>query len=165
MTLSFQAVPLDQEPAASLVAAMRAEVAQMYEGLDLTADHMPKAGPAELGPPGGVFLVGFAETGQPLCGGGVKRLPDGACEIKRMYVIPEARGRGLGVVLLEALEDAARGLGYTVARLDTGPRQPHAERMYRNAGYEPIGNFNDNPVASFFGEKRLVSAERSALTG
>ena len=53
------------------------------------------------------------------------------------------------------VEDAARGLGYSVARLDTGPRQPGAERMYRNAGYHPIGNFNDNPVATFFGEKQL----------
>jgi GNAT superfamily N-acetyltransferase len=57
--------------------------------------------------------------------------------------------------LLRQLEDAARRLGYEVARLDTGPRQPSAERMYREAGYRPIGNFNANPVASFFGEKRL----------
>lgn len=155
MRLSFRVVPLEAEPAASLVAAMRAEGADMYEGLDLTATHMPKAGPAELGPPGGVFLVGFDESEQPLCGGGVKRLSDEACEIKRMYVVPEGRGRGLGIALLGALEDAARELGYRVARLDTGPRQPHAERMYRNAGYRPIGNFNGNPVASFFGEKRL----------
>jgi GNAT superfamily N-acetyltransferase len=155
MKLSFQATALDQEPAASLVAAMRAEIAQIYEGLDLTAEHMPKAGPAELGPPGGVFLVGFAPDGRPMCAGGVKRLPDGACEIKRMYVVPEGRGRGLGLALLAALEDAARQLGYAVARLDTGPRQPNAERMYRNAGYEPVANFNGNPVASFFGEKQL----------
>jgi GNAT superfamily N-acetyltransferase len=72
-----------------------------------------------------------------------------------MYVVPEARGRGVGRELLAALEEAARELGYTVARLDTGPRQPTAERMYRQAGYRPIGNFNDNPVASFFGEKPL----------
>jgi len=155
MRLEFQPVPLDQEPSASLVAAMRAEIAEIYPGLDLTAEHMPKAGPAELGPPGGVFLVGFDESGRPLCGGGVKRLSDEACEIKRMYVVPESRGRGLGNALLRALEDAARELGYTVARLDTGSRQPNAERMYRNAGYRPIGNFNGNPVASFFGEKRL----------
>lgn len=155
MSLSFEPVPLDQDPAASLVAAMRAEVAEIYPGLDLTADHMPKAGPAELGPPGGVFLVGFDESGRPLCGGGVKRLSEQACEIKRMYVVPEGRRRGLGIALLRALEEAARELGYAIARLDTGPAQPHAERMYRNAGYQPIGNFNGNPVASFFGEKRL----------
>jgi hypothetical protein len=58
--------------------------------------------------------------------------------------------------LLAALEDAARGLGYEVARLDTGPLQPHAEALYRSAGYAEIANFNANPVASFFGEKRLA---------
>ena len=56
--------------------------------------------------------------------------------------------------LLVALEDAARSLG-TRVRLDTGPKQPHAERMYRRAGYAEIANFNDNPFASFFGEKAL----------
>ena len=72
-----------------------------------------------------------------------------------MYVLPEDRGRGVARELLAALEDAARGLGYAIARLDTGPRQAHAERIYRAAGYRPIGNFNLNPVASFFGEKPL----------
>jgi GNAT superfamily N-acetyltransferase len=155
MRLDFEPVPLDEEPAASLVAAMRAEIGRLYQGLDLDGERMPKAGAAELGPPDGVFLVGFDGSHRPMCGGGIKRLSSGACEIKRMYVVPEGRGRGLGRALLQALEDAARELGYSVARLDTGPRQPHAERMYRDAGYRPIGNFNDNPVASFFGEKVL----------
>jgi GNAT superfamily N-acetyltransferase len=69
--------------------------------------------------------------------------------------MPEARGRGLAKMLLVALEDEARRLGYTVARLDTGPKQPHAQRMYEQAGYQPIGNFNANPFASFWGEKAL----------
>lgn len=73
-----------------------------------------------------------------------------------MYVVPDERGKGLATVLLQALEDAARGLGYQIARLDTGARQPHAQRMYEAAGYEPVGNFNGNPVATYFGEKRLV---------
>ena len=57
--------------------------------------------------------------------------------------------------LLRALEDAARGLSYRIARLDTGPRQPHARGLYESEGYVAIGNFNSNPVATFFGEKRL----------
>lgn len=146
---------MDHEPAAGLVAAMRAELAGVYDDLDLDAADMPKAGPAELGPPGGTFLVGFDDAGRAVCCGGVKRLEDGTCEIKRMYVVPQARGRGVARELLRRLEDAARRLGYDVVRLDTGPRQPSAERMYREAGYRPIGNFNGNPVASFFGEKRL----------
>ena len=153
--LEFRAIPLAEEPAASLSAAMAAEIAEIYDGLDLDGPDMPRAGSAELGPPGGVFLVGFDADGEPVCCGGVKDLGDGTCEIKRMYVIPGARRRGAAGELLEALEDAARGLGYSVARLDTGPRQQHAERFYRAAGYEPIANFNGNPVATFFGEKRL----------
>jgi GNAT superfamily N-acetyltransferase len=153
--LEFRAIPLAEEPAASLSAAMAAEIAEIYDGIDLDGPDMPSAGPADLGPPGGVFLVGFDEDGVAVCCGGVKALGGGACEIKRMFVVPAGRRRGLAGELLRALEEAARELGYSVARLDTGPRQPHAEAFYRAAGYEPIENFNGNPVASFFGEKRL----------
>jgi GNAT superfamily N-acetyltransferase len=150
--LEFRRADAAAPPAADLVAAMIDEMVPLYGKIDVP--HAPSATPAELGPPDGAFLVGY-EGGQPICGGGIKRLPDGACEIKRMYVVPEARGRGVAKALLVALEDEARKLGYTVARLDTGPRQPHAERMYREAGYADIGNFNANPFASFWGEKRL----------
>jgi GNAT superfamily N-acetyltransferase len=153
--LSFRAVPMEREPATSLVEAMRQEMAELYDGLVIDAPDMPTAGPGELGPPAGIFLVGSDEEGVPVCCGGVKGLGDGACEIKRMYVVPEARRSGRARELLLALEDAAGGLGYEIARLDTGPRQPHAERFYRDAGYAPIANFNGNPVASFFGEKAL----------
>ena len=149
--LEFRAVPIDVGDGAALVSAMEAEMAELYAdvrgGLDLNAPDMPKAGPAELGPPHGVYLAGYRD--------GLKRLPDGACEIKRMYVAPEARGQGLARILLRALEDAARGLGYAVARLDTGARQPYAQRLYESEGYRPIANFNGNPVAHYFGEKQL----------
>jgi GNAT superfamily N-acetyltransferase len=134
---------------------MREEIALIYEGVVLDGPEMPKAGPRELGPPGGVFLVGFDESGAAVCGGGVKDIGEGACEIKRMYVVPEARNGGRGRELLEALEGAARELGYVCARLDTGPEQHGARRMYQAAGYEPIENFNGNPMATFFGEKTL----------
>ena len=153
--LRFRPVPMDREPAASLEEAFCEEIGVLYDGLEVAGPDMPTAGPAELGPPGGTFLVGFDEEDRPVCCGGVKRLDDDACEIKRMYVVPEARGSGRAAELLTALESAARDLGFRVARLDTGPRQPHAERLYRQAGYEPIGNFNRNPMASFFGEKAL----------
>ncbi len=73
-----------------------------------------------------------------------------------MYVVPAARGHGVARTLLRALEEAARGLGYRIARLDTGPRQPHARGLYESEGYAATGNFNGNPVATFFGEKRLA---------
>jgi GNAT superfamily N-acetyltransferase len=155
MPLTFRRVAMDVEPAASLAGAMRAEMRALYDDLDIDSSAMPAAGPGELGPPGGTFIVGYAEDGTPVCCGGVKGLGDGACEIKRMFVAPDARGRGYARELLAALEDAARDLGHRTARLDTGARQPRAERIYRDSGYAPIANFNANPIASYFGEKPL----------
>jgi GNAT superfamily N-acetyltransferase len=152
--LRFEPVPADASPARDLIAAMVAEMAVVYGPIDVPG--MPSATPADFAPPRGTFLVGFDATGAPVCAGGVKPLGDGAAEIKRMYVVPAARGRGHAGALLRALEDAAGGLGYGVVRLDTGPRQPHAQALYEAAGYRPIGNFNSNPVASYWGEKRLT---------
>ena len=152
--LEFRQVPADAGDGAAMVAAMVEETRVLSDGLDLNAPGMPKAGPAELGPPGGTYLVGYAD-GVAVCGGGLKRLPDGACEIKRMYVVPHARRGGVARALLAALEDAARAMGYQVARLDTGARQPHAQAFYEAAGYRRTVNFNDNPAAAFHGEKAL----------
>ena len=146
---------MDEEPGAALAQGMRDEIVAVYDGLALDGPDMPKAGPQELAPPHGTFIVGYDE-GVADCCGGLKRLPDGACEIKKMYVVPEARGRGIARALLEELERWARELGYTIVRLDTGWRQPHAQSLYERSGYEPIANFNANPVATFFGEKRLT---------
>jgi GNAT superfamily N-acetyltransferase len=129
------------------------EVSELYGRIDVPG--APTATPADFSPPGGGFVV-LLDEGRTVAGGGIKRLDDEACEIKRMYVLPEARGRGLGRALLVALEDEARRLGYAIARLDTGPQQPGAQRMYEEAGYRPIGNFNANPFASFWGEKALA---------
>jgi len=152
--IEFRSGRVGDGDGAVLAQAMRDEIAEIYDGLALDGPDMPKAGPNELSAPGGTFLVGYRDD-QPICCGGVKRLPDGTCEIKKMYVVPAARGQGVARELLFALEDAARTLGYTVARLDTGPRQPRARHLYESEGYMPIHNFNGNPVATFFAEKAL----------
>jgi GNAT superfamily N-acetyltransferase len=141
------------EPVArELVAEMWAEVGEMYEpGLP----QGPTAHPEELSPPTGGFVL-LEEDGRVVAGGGVKRLDDRACELKRMYVVPAARGRGVGRELLAALEDLARDLGYAVARLDTGAKQPRARRMYERAGYVAVPDYNGNPYAAFWGEKALA---------
>ena len=153
MSLEIRVVPAGEPPASDLVEAMVAEGVQVY-GARLDVAGTPTATAAEMGPPHGTFLVIYDE-GRPVAGGGIKRLGDDVAEIKRMYVVPEARSRGLARVLLRALEDAARGLGYARLRLDTGPRQPHARALYESAGYAAVAPYNDNRFASFWGEKQL----------
>jgi GNAT superfamily N-acetyltransferase len=154
LAIDFETVRVDSGPGADLIAAMREEMAVMYEGLVFDGEAMPRAGQRELSPPGGTFIVGRID-GQPVCCGGVKRLDGRACEIKRMYVVPAHRGQGIARRLLHELESRGRDLGYEFARLDTGPQQRGAQHLYESEGYRPIGNFNANPVASFWGEKPL----------
>jgi GNAT superfamily N-acetyltransferase len=154
MSLSFSDARVDQGAGAVLAQAMREEISAMYDGLDLDGDLMPRAGPAELSPPDGGFLVGWYDA-KAVCCGGIKRLDERTCEIKKMYVVPELRGKGVARQLLHALERKARGLGYSVARLDTGPKQANARGLYEAEGYVETDDFNRNPVASFWGEKSL----------
>jgi GNAT superfamily N-acetyltransferase len=151
--MQFRAVDAAEPPAADLVEAMIRDLEPLYGRID--GPEAPRATPEDFRAPGGTFLVGYDDDGRGVCCGGVKPLGDGIGEIKRMYVVPEARRRGVARELLTALEDAARDLGHTRARLDTGPRQPHAEALYRGAGYAQIADYNGNPHASFFGEKAL----------
>jgi GNAT superfamily N-acetyltransferase len=143
----------DDPLVAEFLEAMVRSIEPLYGRIDVPG--MPSGRPEDFAPPGGAFLVGFDADGRAVCGGGVKRLGDGICEIKRMYVVPEARGRGLARALLVALEDAGRALGYERARLDTGPRQPEALHLYRSAGYREIPDYNGNVAASYWGEKSL----------
>jgi GNAT superfamily N-acetyltransferase len=152
--MEFRAMDAAHPPASDLIEAMIASLVPIYGRID--GPDAPTAAPEDFGPErGGVYVVGFDGDGRPVCGGGIKRLGEDVAEIKRMFVAPEARGRGLARALLVALEDSARDLGYERVRLDTGPKQPHAEALYRSAGYRDIPDYNGNPYASYFGEKDL----------
>lgn len=150
--LTFRAMDAREPPAHDLIAAMVDELAQFYGRIDRPG--MPSATAEDFSPPDGVCIVGWLD-GEPACVGAVKRLGDGLAEIKRMYVAPAGRSRGVARALLAALEDQARELGYIRVRLDTGPRQPHAQSLYLAAGYREIADYNENPAASFWGEKQL----------
>lgn len=110
--------------------------------------------------PGVAFFT--ARCGDRLLGCGAlvdQRAPDRARygEIKRMYVAPNARGMGLGRLLLETLEGHAAGLGLRCVRLETGVKQPEAIGLYRAFGYveiPPFGDYAPDPL-SLFMEKRL----------
>ena len=78
--ISFRPAAVDSGDGAVLAQAMRDEIAVMYDGLDLDGAQMPHAGAAELSPPGGAFLVGYAGELAACCGG-IKRLDVRRCEM------------------------------------------------------------------------------------
>jgi GNAT superfamily N-acetyltransferase len=88
-----------------------------------------------------IVLLATDDDGTPVGCGALRPLAADSAEIKRMYVVPQARGRGLSKVILAALEDEARSRGWTTLRLETGPKQPEAVALYARAGYQPIGAF------------------------
>jgi GNAT superfamily N-acetyltransferase len=119
----------------ALVDAQQAEMRGRYDG---EADIGPAREAAMFVEPDGVFLVVRGDDGRAIGCGGVCRFDGTRAELKRMYVVPEARGRGLGRLLLVELEAEARRLGYAGIVLETGDRQPEALGLYVSAGYERI---------------------------
>jgi GNAT superfamily N-acetyltransferase len=150
--LRFEIRDPEEPPASELLAEMRAELNDVYATFNRLDN--PPLSPAELRPPDGAYLVGY-DGSAAVAGGGLRRLDDGVAEIKRMFVRPAARSRGVARALLDALEDSARELGYERVRLDTGPKQQHGLALYRSAGYVDVPPYNDNPFACFWGEKVL----------
>jgi putative acetyltransferase len=78
---------------------------------------------------------------------------DGEAELKRMFVLPAARGRRIGSLILEALERAGQAEGVRVIRFETGVRQPEALALYRRHGYTergPFGQYQKDPLSTFF---------------
>jgi GNAT superfamily N-acetyltransferase len=139
--------------ALALVGAMEQEIEETYADRSGSV-HTVGATPEEMSPPDGAFVI-IRSEGRAVGGGGLKRLDAEACEIKRMYLVPQVRGQGLSRVLLTALEDRARELGYSIARLDTADRQVAAQRLYEGAGYRSIPKYNANDLATLWYEKEL----------
>lgn len=106
-----------------------------------------------VAPTGRFLLIG--EGGATLGCGAVRTLEPGIGEIKRMWIDPDRRREGLGVVLLDALEAASRELGHERVRLDTNGALTPAIRMYESRGYRTIDRYSDNPDATHFFEKAL----------
>jgi GNAT superfamily N-acetyltransferase len=110
--------------------------------------------PHELQAPGGAFLLAEDDGVQIACGG-VRTLAPGLGEIKRMYVVPAARRRGIARRILADLEQVARELGHARVRLDTNAVQPEAVALYHACGYREIADYNGNPFATHWFEKEL----------
>jgi GNAT superfamily N-acetyltransferase len=142
----------EQAPASELIAEMRVELNDLYETFSRLDN--PPLDPSELRPPHGVYVVGF-DGDEVIGGGGLRMLSSEVAEIKRMFVRPAFRSRGVARALLGALEGEALRLGYRATRLDTGPKQVHGLALYGSAGYLEVPAYNDNPFACFWGEKVL----------
>jgi GNAT superfamily N-acetyltransferase len=104
---------------------------------------------------GGRVLVGYV-SGDPVACGAVRFLEPKTAEIKRMFVASGWRGRGIGQLLLAALEDEAADAGCSRVRLDTGSRQVAALTLYRSSGYIEIEDYNHQPGAEYWFEKQLA---------
>jgi GNAT superfamily N-acetyltransferase len=106
-----------------------------------------------------VVLVATDDDGTPVGCGALRPLGADSGEVKRMYVVPEARGRGLSTTVLAGLETEALARGWTTLRLETGSAQPEAVALYTGAGYRPTSAFGHYVGArddwSLYFERRL----------
>ena len=95
-------------------------------------------------PDGRLFIATF--DGGPAGCIAMRKLEDGICEMKRLYLRPEFRGVGLGNQLIEKLIDEAREVGYQKMRLDTHPpKMGKAVSLYESHGFRPISPYYHNP--------------------
>lgn len=87
------------------------------------------------------FAVVAYENETPVGCGAIKAYSPDAMEVKRMYVSPEHRGKGIATLILSELENWAGELSYTRCVLETGKKQPEAIELYKKAGYRVIANY------------------------
>lgn len=150
------------------VAAVRAlfTAYAAWLGMDLLYQGFPAevAGlPGAYAPPRGALLLARDAAGQPAGCVGLRPLrAEGCCEMKRLYVSPEARGHGLGRTLATAVVGAAARIGYREIRLDSLPSLKEAMTLYEQIGFRPIAPYYETPIAEtlFFG-RPLTAADRA----
>ncbi|MGW6013996.1 GNAT family N-acetyltransferase [Streptomyces sp. NPDC055210] len=142
--MDIRRVSFDHPDAVKLNDEVQAEYAVRYgdEGDATPLD------PSMFEPPLGLYLIAYDAGDRPVATGGWRTqdendegYSDGDAELKRMFVIGEARGNGLARRILGALEADARAAGRTRMVLETGNKQPEAIALYASSGYEPCVKF------------------------
>ncbi|MEV0412690.1 GNAT family N-acetyltransferase [Streptomyces sp. NPDC050448] len=145
--IQLRAVSYDHPDAVKLNDQVQLEYRERYQG---EGDVTP-LDPAMFTPPNGLYLLAYDASGTPMASGGWRSqdendegYSDGDAELKRMYVVPEARGLGLARRILAELESDARTAGRTRMALETGDQQPEAIALYLSSGYtlsEKFGHY------------------------
>ncbi len=134
--VSVRPEPYDSDGPRWVVAQAEAELVARYGGLDAGERGLTAA---MFDPPTGAFLVARAgAAGPPVGGVGLRAVDARTGQVRRLWVDPARRGRGIGRALMEALEDAARDLGLPDLQLATGDRQPEAVALYEATGWERL---------------------------
>jgi GNAT superfamily N-acetyltransferase len=147
MELTIVAEDPETRDACLLLERLETELAGRY-GDDGKTDFTPE----QVRVSGSVFLVARL-GGRPVGCGALRPMEPGVVEVKRMFIEPDARGRGLAGRILTELETCARAMGYRAVRLETGTLQPEAIRLYEREGYRRIANYGkyvDNPLSVCF---------------
>jgi len=144
----LQVVQAVSEEDVDQVRALFEEYATAWPGSDLEAENFADELanlPQGYDPPHGRLLLAVS-NGQPAGCIALKRLGDGVCEIKRLYVRPQFRDLQIGRALAEAIIEEARKIGYARVRLDTVQSMLMAKSLYRSLGFKEIDAYNDKSV-------------------
>lgn len=134
--LNIRQVAWSNPVGADLRAAQQAELDARFG----STDHEPGPPPSEADT--AVFVVAYEKcSGQPLGCGGLRMLDDTTAEIKRLYVVPYARGSRVASSILAALEAQAHSKGFSVITAEAGSAQSDGRSFYASSGFEEIPNF------------------------
>lgn len=149
---SFERVGVADPEAVALLHRYREELAARLalgamEGLDAW-------NAAAFGPPGGAVVLARID-GRPVGCVGLRTLSPAVGELKHLFVLAEARGRGVARGLVDAVERLAREAGQRTLLLDTAAPLVEAAGLYRGCGYREVPAYNDNPHAAAWFRKEL----------
>jgi putative acetyltransferase len=150
MAIKVESADVYEVIAFGLIAQLDAEIGKRYPGEPINGVE-----PDEFRASGGYFVIGYWSAQAVGCGA-FRPYDETTVEIKRMFVAPDFRGRGIARAILNAVETEARRRGYKRSILETANRQPEAVALYRSCGYHDIpkyGHYVDSARSHCFGKE------------